>query len=99
MRTKNLQAFTDLLNTEEVQAGAASPDHWLNQSAESGASLLELAVREGRRQEAAVLVRVGALVDRVGVNSGLTPLHVAVEKGDLDMLKLLLHDRYMGKLL
>jgi ankyrin repeat protein len=87
------QAFTDLLNTEVVQAGAANPDHWVNQPVEDGASLLELAVREGRPREAAVLVKVGALVDRVGLHSGLTPLHVAVEKGDLEMLKLLLHDR------
>ena len=92
MRTGDLRGFTDLLNTAEVEAGGAA--HWLNQPAEGGASLLELAAREGRFQAAEVLVEVGARTDQVGEATGLTPLHVAVEQGDLAMLKLLLRNRY-----
>ena len=60
---------------------------------EGGANLLEVAVREGRRAEAAILLRAGARMDMVGEGSGLTPLHVAVEQGQIDILKLLMAAR------
>ena len=79
------------------QVGASCPTHWVNQhlaGEEEGASLLELAVKEGRYKEAEVLVKVGALADQPGAASGLSPLHVAVKKGNLTMLKLLLMRRF-----
>jgi hypothetical protein len=91
----NLRNFTDILNTEEVQTGAACPAHWLHQAVEDGRCLLELAAQEGRLKEAEVLVKVGALADQVGEVSGLSPIHVAVKRGDLPLLKLLLKNRYL----
>ena len=44
LRADDLRAFTDLLNTADVEAGAASRGHWLNRPADTdtGATLLEV---------------------------------------------------------
>jgi hypothetical protein len=51
-------------------------------------------VHERRYKEAEVLVELGAPVHLLGLqHSGLSPLHRAVQMGDVTMLKLLLRKR------
>jgi len=94
MRNDDLRSFTDLINNPDVEAGASLVDHWINQPVdEAGATLLETAINLGRRKFIEHLLRLGVRVDIVSQASGYAPPHLAVEKGDLDLLRLFLHDR------
>ena len=57
----DLTAFTDILNTKDVEAGAKEASHWINSSTgEAGTSLLEAAINSGSTEFVDVLIRAGA---------------------------------------
>ncbi|XP_023328482.1 transient receptor potential cation channel protein painless [Eurytemora carolleeae] len=94
MQKKDLQGFTDFINTQEVEDGAGELTHWINQPVdEEGANLVEIAVRDGLLGELRALLGCGARIDLVGAGSGLTPLHVAVKHNRNNILKLLIESR------
>ena len=83
LKTDDLRSFTDLLNTEDTEAAAGQVQHWLNLPAEdSGAPLIEIAARLGRRKFLECLLTVGARVDIVSQASGYAPPHLAAHTGE-----------------
>ena len=93
LQSDDLRGFTDLLNTEDTEAAAGQVQHWLNLPAEeSGAPLIEIAVRLGRRKFLECLVKVGARLDILSQASGFAPPHLAAHNGDVELLKLFLQD-------
>eukprot|EP00090_Calanus_glacialis_P040329 TRINITY_DN7028_c0_g1_i6.p1 TRINITY_DN7028_c0_g1~~TRINITY_DN7028_c0_g1_i6.p1 ORF type:complete len:1012 (-),score=240.18 TRINITY_DN7028_c0_g1_i6:85-3120(-) len=94
LRNDDLRSFTDLINNPDVEAKVSQVDHWINQPVDdSGTTLIETAINLGRRKFIEHLLRVGARVDVVSEASGYAPPHLAADKGDLDLLRLFLHDR------
>lgn len=94
LRNDDLRSFTDLLNNPDVEAQASHVDHWINKPAEeSGATLIEIAINLGRKKFIEQLIRLGARVDIVSQASGFAPPHLAAHNGDVDLLRLFLHDR------
>ena len=94
LRQDDLRAFTDLLNTPDIEAGAASLHHWLNKPAdlETGQSLIEVALSLGRWRFVEVLVNLGARLDIVSSASGFAPPHFAAVNNRPELLKLFLKD-------
>jgi len=94
LKNDDLRSFTDLINNPDVEAGASLVDHWINQPVDdTGTTLIETAIKLGRKKFIEHLLRLGARVDVVSQASGYAPPHMAVEKGDVDLLRLFLHDR------
>jgi len=95
LRNDDLRSFTDLINNPDVESRASLVDHWINQPVDdAGSNLLETAITLGnRRKFIEHLLRLGARVDIVSQASGYAPPHLAVDKGDVDLLRLFLHDR------
>merc|ERR1712123_318310 len=95
LRNDDLRSFTDLINNPDVESRASLVDHWINQPVDdAGSNLLETAITIGnRRKFIEHLLRLGARVDIVSQASGYAPPHLAVDKGDVDLLRLFLHDR------
>lgn len=94
MRTNDLRSFTDLINTKDVEDNCDSSEHWINLPvSEEGATLLEIAVKDRMKSFLDVLVRSGARADLVSVTSGISPVHLAAELGNMDLLKVLLSNR------
>ena len=93
LKADDLRGFTDLLNSEDTEAGAGHIHHWVNLPAEeSGASLIEIATTLGKKKFLQCLIQVGARLDIVSQASGYAPAHHAAERGDLELLKLFLSD-------
>ena len=93
LQADDLRGFTDLLNSEDTEAGAGHIHHWVNLPAEeSGASLIEIATTLGKKKFLQCLIQVGARLDIVSQASGYAPAHHAAERGDLELLKLFLSD-------
>ena len=66
LKNNDLRSFLDLVNTEDVEAGAGDVKHWINRPADTGDTLLETALNLGSRREfVECLVRVGARLDVV----------------------------------
>ena len=95
LQSGDLRAFVDIINNPDVEAGAGSEEHWINQPVEDEAdqsSLLDAAVRARKEEFVAALVKVGVMRDLVNTTSGLSPLHLACQLGDPHLLRLLLGD-------
>ena len=58
-RNDDLRAFSDLINTEDVEAGGKNINHWINQPAdrESGETLIEIALTSQKKRFVEVLLR------------------------------------------
>ena len=61
LQQDDLTAFTDILNTADVEMLAGQTKHWVNApTSETGAGLLELAISEGKVDFVEVLIKAGA---------------------------------------
>ena len=64
LQSGDLRAFVDIINNPDVEAGAGSEEHWINQPVEDEAdqsSLLDAAVRARKQEFVAALVKVGVV--------------------------------------
>eukprot|EP00092_Neocalanus_flemingeri_P011811 GFUD01012735.1.p1 GENE.GFUD01012735.1~~GFUD01012735.1.p1 ORF type:complete len:1017 (-),score=227.49 GFUD01012735.1:262-3312(-) len=94
LKNNDLRSFTDIINTDDVESNAINADHWINQPADdAGASLIEIAILLQKAKFVEQLVKVGARLDVVSQASGFAPPHLAIEKGDPNLLKLVLSDQ------
>jgi len=95
LKNGDLRSFTDIINSSDVEDGAASEDHWINQPVDGASeieegNLLDVAVRMKKYQFVKNLVAVGAIRDQINQKTGLSPLHVACQDGDVQMLVILM---------
>ena len=91
LELNKLAEFTDLVNTEDVEAGGDQRNHWINSAVtDDGDSLLETAVKKRKVDFVQTLLRAGAKPDLVSQTSGLAPAHLCVKLGLTDILSLLL---------
>ena len=63
----------------------------------NNSTLLEEAVKLKKYEFVSALVKVGALRDIVNLKTGVAPLHVACQLGDVKLLGLLLGDDVLSK--
>jgi len=95
LKNGDLRSFVDIINNPDVEAGADNDQHWINQPIDDdqdNATLLEEAVKLRKYEFVSALVKVGALRDHVNIKTGVSPLHVACQLGDVKLLGLLLAD-------
>ena len=94
LKNDDLRSFTDLVNNQDVEAGAGNINHWINKpvDSETGSTLIETAINLGRRRFVECLVSIGARVDLVSQASGFAPPHQAAEQDKIDLLKLFFKD-------
>jgi len=93
LKNDDLRSFTDIINNIEVEANSGKRDHWINQPTDdAGATLLEIAIILEKKKFVETLVYAGARLDIVSQASGLAPPHLAAERGDLELLKLVYKD-------
>jgi len=94
LKTNDLRSFTDIINSEDVEANAVDSEHWINQPADDeGSNLIEIALKSKKPKFVQNLVNAGARVDIVSQVSGYAPPHLAVEQNNAQLLKLLLSNR------
>eukprot|EP00090_Calanus_glacialis_P031314 TRINITY_DN5156_c0_g1_i2.p1 TRINITY_DN5156_c0_g1~~TRINITY_DN5156_c0_g1_i2.p1 ORF type:complete len:1017 (+),score=254.13 TRINITY_DN5156_c0_g1_i2:291-3341(+) len=94
LKSNDLRSFTDIINNADVESNAVNADHWINQPADdAGATLLESAILLQKTKFVEQLVKAGARLDLVSQASGFAPPHLAIEKGDANLLKLVLSDQ------
>jgi len=94
LNNNDLRGFTDIINNVDVESNAGKANHWINQPTDDGgASLLEIAILQKKTKFVEHLVKAGARVDLVSEGSGYAPPHLAVEKGDPSLLRLVLSDK------
>ena len=96
LKNNDLRSFLDLINTEDVETGARSLNHWINKpvDVDTGASLIETALTlGGRKQFVECLVNVGARLDIVSPASGFAPPHLVAAGDHIDLLRLFFKDQ------
>ena len=95
LKNGDLRAFLDVINSPDVEAGAGQENHWINLPVEDqpdDSTLLEAAVLGRQPEFVSALVKVGVLRDLVNPTTGLSPLHLACQLGDPQLLQLLAED-------
>ena len=87
-----MQAFTDLVNTKDVEEELDNSDFWINQGREEedGYNLAELCVTLGSKEALTILVRLGCHMDMINPVTGYSALHRAAEIGNPDLLSIIL---------
>jgi len=94
LNNNDLRGFTDIINTVDVESNAGNADHWINQPTDdAGTTLLEHAILQKKTKFVEQLVKAGARLDIVSQGSGFAPPHLAIDKGDPALLKLVLSDQ------
>ena len=95
LQLNKLPEFTDLVNTEDVEAGGADKAHWINAAVnEDGDTLLEVALKLKKLDFVKTLLKAGAKPDLVSPSSGLAPAHLSVRLGHLQLLLILLDSEH-----
>jgi len=92
LQSGDISSFTSLI---QLEANTGDSNHWINQEhTVSGVQgrLIDIAIKNGRTEFVRELVAVNARRDLHSSSTGLTPLHVAAELGNIDMLRLLIGD-------
>ena len=91
LKSGDLRSFVDIINNPDVESGAGDSSHWINQPIEDdNLSLLDEAVSLGKHDFVLALVKVGVIRDNVNTRTGLSPLHLSCQAGDVKMLDILL---------
>ena len=92
LRDGDIQSFTDIVNSKDVEEELDNPNFWLNtgREEEGGHSLAELCVEWGAQDGLSTLVRLGAHLDLVNPATGYSALHRAAELGKPDLLSTIL---------
>ena len=94
MKINDLCSFTNIINSEDVEANAIETDHWINQPVDDeGSNLIEVAIKTRKTKFLQNLINAGARVNIVSQASGYAPPHLAVEQNVAQLLKLLLSNR------
>ena len=95
LQLNKLAEFTDLVNTEDVEAGGEDKTHWINAEVnDEGDSLLVAAIKSRKADFVQTLLRAGAKPDLVSPSSGLAPAHLCVRLGLTELLKMILDSEY-----
>ena len=95
LELNKLAEFTDLVNTEDVEAGGEDKTHWINAEVnDEGDSLLVAAIKSRKADFVQTLLRAGAKPDLVSPSSGLAPAHLCVRLGLTELLKMILDSEY-----
>ena len=92
LRDGDIQSFTDIVNSKDVEEELDNPNFWLNtgREEEGGHSLAELCVEWAAQDCLSTLVRLGAHLDLVNPATGYSALHRAAELGKPDLLRTIL---------
>jgi len=94
LKNDDLRSFTDIINTDDVESNSIKADHWINQPTDdAGATLLEIAILLQKTRFVEQLIKAGARLDLVSKASGFALPHLAIEKRDTNLLKLVLGDQ------
>ena len=88
LKDGDMQTFTDVLNTEAVEAGKEDPDFWVNsgRKEDEGLNLGELAVVQDSALAISTMARLEIPLDLVNPITGYSALHRAAELGKPDLL-------------
>ena len=88
LKESDMQTFTDILNTEAVEAGKEDPNFWVNSGRreDEGLNLGELAVVQANATAISTMARLGIPLDLVNPITGYSALHRAAELGRPSLL-------------
>ena len=92
LKVDDIQTFTDVLNTKEVEEELDNPNLWLYSGSkeEEGLSLAELCIDLEKQQALSTLVRLGVQMDLVNSVTGYSPVHRAALQGKPQLLQIIL---------
>jgi len=94
LKNNDLRGFTDIINNADVESNAGKAEHWINQPTDdAGTTLLESSILLQKTRFVEQLVKAGARLDLVSLASGFAPPHLAIEKGEAHLLKVVLSDQ------
>ncbi|XP_023324174.1 transient receptor potential cation channel protein painless [Eurytemora carolleeae] len=90
LKGNDLQAFTDILNTKDVEEGVRDQVSWIYSpiKSEKSLNLVELCVEEDNLEFIRTLVRLGVHSHLLNTITGYAPLHRAVLLGKHEIVKL-----------
>ena len=95
LKDGDIQSFTDIINSREVENELDDPNHWINsgREEEDGLNLSELCVQMDIKDALSTMVRLGVNMDLVNPVTGYSSLHRAAELGKPDLLGIILKTR------
>ena len=92
LKDGDLQTFTDVLNTQEVERQLEDPGSWLYSGGkeDEGFSLAELCIELEKKTFLSTLVRLGVQMDLLNPLTGYSAVHRAAERGKPHLLEIIL---------
>ena len=92
LKEGDLQSFTDLVNSKDVEEELDNPNFWINQGREEeeGYNLAELCVTLESKEALSTLVKLGCHMDMINPDTGYSALHRAAEAGKPELLSIIL---------